>query len=460
MRLTGFARCVLATAAIILILLILPAAPGAAARTGVKPALDRAAGYLLAQEKAQGSPLSPWSYVALACAGRDLTGSLVLQSGEQELAGLESGDLNDYCILVLTLLAAGENPCAYQGQNLVQKIREAQLPGGKFADSVDRSGLGDGGEQILVNAHIWALLALHAAGAELPDAPQARQWLIGQQHPDGSFNWNAADQKPDVDSTGAALMALGVLGETQESPVIQKALDYLRSAQELDGGFSSWGAANPESCGMVISGLTAVGVDPAGADWTRPGGNPVSAMLSYQLQDGSFEHIRGQGSNIMSTEQSLLGLAAVYYGNTLVDRLKKTSSAAPERVIRFKPGEAGYEISRQGQKQYLEAGAAPFLKDDRTFVPVRYLALALGVPEENICWSPSSQNINLANEAVSVSLTVGVNILYSGGQPVQMDVEPLLLPPGRVYLPARYVAEAFGYKVKWDEKEHAVIIFR
>ena len=124
------------------------------------------------------------------------------------------------------------------------------------------------------------------------------------QHPDGSFNWNLADQRPDVDSTGAVLMALGVLGETRESPVVQKTLDYLKSAQESDGGFSSWGAANPESCSRVILGLLAVGADPWDKEWTRPGGNPVEAMLSYQLPDSSFEHIKGMGRNLMATGTS------------------------------------------------------------------------------------------------------------------------------------------------------------
>ena len=159
------AQSILAAAAVFLVLLFLTTATGAAAATDVQTELDRTADYLLALEKAQGTPLSPWSYVALACAGKDLAGTKVLQLCVEELETLESGDLNDYCILVLTLLAAGENPYNYQGRNLVQMIRDSQLPSGKFADSIDRSGFGDRGEQLLANAHIWALLALHAAGS-------------------------------------------------------------------------------------------------------------------------------------------------------------------------------------------------------------------------------------------------------------------------------------------------------
>ncbi|BAF59662.1 hypothetical protein PTH_1481 [Pelotomaculum thermopropionicum SI] len=433
---------------------------------GAGPAMERAAGYLLMQERTQGRPLTPWSYVALAGCGQDLTGTRVQESCRKQFAELQSSELNGYSLLVLTLLAAGQSPYDYQGQNLVERIRAAQLSDGKFADNVDGSGMGEKGGQVLVNAHIWAVLALYAAGAEIPDAQKARQWLIDQQHEDGSFNWILADQKPDVDSTGMALMALGALGEKNDSPVVQKAAAYLKRVQEEDGGFSSWGAPNPESCHMVISGLIAVGIDPAGADWTKPGGNPVTALQSYQLPDGSFEHIKGTGSNEMATEQALQALADVYYGKTVFERLREknpagsaaTGKVQPQRAIRFKLGEKNYEVSIEGEKQVREADAAPFLENGRTFVPVRYLALALGVPESGIEWSPSTQTVTLANNGITVTLTVGGNILYVNGQPVTMDVTPLLLPPGRTYLPARYVAQAFGYAVSWDEKERTVII--
>ncbi|MCL6635799.1 MAG: copper amine oxidase N-terminal domain-containing protein, partial [Peptococcaceae bacterium] len=166
-----------------------------------------------------------------------------------------------------------------------------------------------------------------------------------------------------------------------------------------------------------------------------------------------------------ATEQALQALADVYYGNVLYDRLRVKSPAVsadsgkaqPQRVIRFKLGEARYEVIAGGQKQVQEADAAPFLENGRTFVPVRYLALALGVPEGGISWSPSAQTVTLAHNGVTVSLAVEGNILYVNDRPVTVDVAPLLLN-GRTFLPARYVAEAFGYRVEWDEKEQAVVI--
>jgi len=449
--------------------LIFPVQARALSLVEGRRALDRAASYLLTQEKTQGKPLSPWSYVALAAAGKSLAGTRAEEACRRQLAFLEQSAppaTADYCLLMLALIAAGENPYDYHGLNIVQKIQVAQLSDGKFADNIDGGGQGDNGEQILINAHIWAVLALHAAGAEIPDAAKARQWLVARQHADGSFNWCAGEDRPDVDSTGMALMALGALGERGDSPVVQKAVAYLQSVQENDGGFTSWGAANPESCNMVIQGLLAVGIDPAGAIMSKPGGNPVTAMLRFQLPDGSFAHIKGAGANEMATQQALLALAGVTSGKTPYTVLREKIKLPPgvpapaAREIRFRVGVRDYVEADGKQRRVKQVDAAPFIANGRTYVPVRYLALALGVPEEGISWSPSTQVVTLRTNAQELTLTIGRAIMsVNGTARPPMDVAPLLRD-GRVYMPARYVAEAFGFRVRWEESSQTVVIVK
>lgn len=449
------------TLVLALSLFVFPVRAAALPATGVKPAMDRAVTYLLALERNQGRPLSPWSYVALAAAGQTLAGTRVDQSSAQQLAAAMS--TTDYCLLVLALLAAGENPFAYRGQNLVEKIQSAQLPGGKFADNIDGSGQGSNGAQILLNAHVWSVLALHAAGARIPDKTGAKLWLISQQHDNGAFNWSVTAKTADVDSTGMALMALGALGVSKDSPVVRKAYSYLKSVQENDGGFSSWGAVNPASSSMVISGLTAVGIDPA-AEMITPGGNPVAAMLRFQLPNGSFSHIKGAGPNEMATQQALMALSDVYYGKSLYDRLRERSKASLSlptpagRKIKFMVGSKEYHVRLDGQERAKIAAAAPFVKGGRVYVPVRYLALALGIPETGIRWSRSAQTVTLAGESITVALVVGRKIMYvNGAARPPMDVAPVIRE-GRICLPARYVAGAFGYQVDWDKASQTVNI--
>lgn len=444
------------------VILTCPWRSPAAGAVDVKPAMDRAANFLQNREQSLGRPLTPWSYVALASAGRRLDGTKVKES----YGPLSSAQTTmDYARLVLTMLAAGENPYDYQGQNLVAKLCASQLPDGKFADNIDGTGQGDAGEQVLLNAHVWAIMAIYSAGGDIPDAAKAGRWLISRQHRDGGFNWLLTDGTADVDSTGMALLALAAVGEDKNGPAVRKALSYLKGVQNPDGGFSSWGAANPESCKMVIEALVALGLDPV-SEMALSGGNPLTAMLGFQRPDGSFAHIKGGTADEMATQQALLALSGIYYGKTVYDRLREKSkslSAGAQNarlMVIFRPGQKEY-IIRDGARNRTEiADAVPFIADGRLYVPVRYLANALGIPDTGIKWSASSQTVTLADKNMSLTMVVGKNVIYINdtAQP-PMDVAPLSRGD-RVYLPARYVAEPFGCRVAWDEAGQQVVISR
>lgn len=419
--------------------------------------MQRTAGYLLSKERSSG-PLSPWSYIALAAAGQDLTRTQVGRAAEKMLAAaLSSGETNDYAVLVLTVLTAGGDPAEYQGYDLLRKLKGAQLANGKFADNVTT-----GGEQ-LVNAHIWAVLALYTAGAAVPDKDAAVEWLTTHQHPDGSFCWNAADMSTaDVDTTGAALMALGALGLDDKSTAVERAVGFLQRAQKENGGFESWGIENPESCAMVIEGLLSVGADPS-EGFSRAGGGLLDALLHFQLPDGSFEHVTGAGSNEMSTYQALLALADLRCGEPFFRRLNKDTQPAAckvdekKREAYFTIGSSRYTVVLGECRQELVADAIPFIENGRAYVPLRYLASALGVPEAGIHWNAGSRTVNLKMGGTEVDLVIGNPVIKVNGRAKQMDAVPLI-KSGRTYLPARFVAEAFGYRVDWDSTAGIVFI--
>jgi endonuclease YncB( thermonuclease family) len=128
--------------------------------------------------------------------------------------------------------------------------------------------------------------------------------------------------------------------------------------------------------------------------------------------------------------------------------------ASGERPAVFLVGGMRYRVG----PELLEMDAAPFVDSGRTFVPVRYLACALGVPEKGVRWDGASRTVVLSARGTEVKLTVGSRVLVVDGREVRMDVSPRLVPPGRVVLPARFVAEAFGYEVGWDAAARAVLI--
>ncbi|MQL52755.1 hypothetical protein GFC01_10875 [Desulfofundulus thermobenzoicus] len=127
--------------------------------------------------------------------------------------------------------------------------------------------------------------------------------------------------------------------------------------------------------------------------------------------------------------------------------------AAPTHKAVFVIGQSKYTMD--GQEKAMDAAA--FIGNDRTYVPVRYLALALGVKDSDIDWDEKANTVTLAMDDITLKLVVGSKTLYVNGQAKTMDVAPLIRE-GRTYLPARWVAEAFGYEVGWEPKSRAVLV--
>ena len=113
-----------------------------------------------------------------------------------------------------------------------------------------------------------------------------------------------------------------------------------------------------------------------------------------------------------------------------------------------------------GQKRYFTDGqvknvdVAPFIEDGRTYIPVRYLAEALGA---SVNWESATRTVALTKGAVEVRFVIGGNTITVDGKSRAMDVVPLI-KGGRTFLPARYVAEAFGYRVSWDANTKGVLV--
>ncbi len=85
----------------------------------------------------------------------------------------------------------------------------------------------------------------------------------------------------------------------------------------------------------------------------------------------------------------------------------------------------------------------------RTFIPVRYLAYAIGIEEGNIGWNPKTLMVTLTKGDRTVKLIIKSKYLINNGVYTTMDVAAAT-KNGRTVLPFRWVAEAFGAKVSWN----------
>lgn len=102
---------------------------------------------------------------------------------------------------------------------------------------------------------------------------------------------------------------------------------------------------------------------------------------------------------------------------------------------------------------------APFVENGRTYLPIRYLADALNIAEANIVWDASTETVRLTKEGYgTIYLSVGDTVMRSNINPsISMDVVPVNRN-NRVFLPARYIAEAFGETVSWAPETNGVLI--
>lgn len=224
----------------------------------------------------------------------------------------------DYQRTVLGALAAGKNPDGYGGKNLLQSIISSQTPSGKFADAIDGAG------ERLINAHVWGIISLHAAGESIPNSEHALQWLTLHQNADGGFSIDTRLADSDVDMTAMSIIAMACLDKDKSFPAVEKSLAYLQEQQNEDGTFGAWGSSSTESCAQVVQALIILGIDPTDEQWSKSGGNPVTGLLQYRLADGSFSHGSERLPNDMASAQALIALGDYSAGESVYKRLGAT----------------------------------------------------------------------------------------------------------------------------------------
>ena len=87
-------------------------------------------------------------------------------------------------------------------------------------------------------------------------------------------------------------------------------------------------------------------------------------------------------------------------------------------------------------------------------VPIRAIFEAMGA---NVDWDDITQTAISTKDSTTVKMTLNSTTEYINDTAYTMDVTPVIIN-GRTLAPARYVAEAFGYYVNWDEMTQSVLI--
>ncbi|MBQ4151210.1 MAG: copper amine oxidase N-terminal domain-containing protein, partial [Clostridia bacterium] len=96
--------------------------------------------------------------------------------------------------------------------------------------------------------------------------------------------------------------------------------------------------------------------------------------------------------------------------------------------------------------------AAPINRNNRTMLPVRFLANAFGVDNDGIKWDSNTRTATLTNSEVTIVVTIDAPSMTVNGETVALD-SPAIIENNRTYLPVRAIANALGVSndnIKWD----------
>jgi len=112
-------------------------------------------------------------------------------------------------------------------------------------------------------------------------------------------------------------------------------------------------------------------------------------------------------------------------------------------------------FSMGGSEQTMDV--APYIDSGRTYLPVRYAAESVGVAPDDITWNPATNQVAITTGGRSIVLAVGSKNLMLNGAAISMDAAPEIAD-GRIMLPVRFLAQALGVDITWDDIDKTVTI--
>ncbi len=141
---------------------------------------------------------------------------------------------------------------------------------------------------------------------------------------DSLISMSADGHFDDVEQTSWALIALSNHGDISGvTDLIETSLEYLKSQQSDNGGYDLYSMGDAtQYTSVAIQALIANGENPLDDEWKKSGKTMIDSMLNHQLENGTFELMKGWGVDVASTSSSLAALADLYHGKSLYQVLE------------------------------------------------------------------------------------------------------------------------------------------
>ncbi|WP_176461877.1 copper amine oxidase N-terminal domain-containing protein [Anaeromicrobium sediminis] len=142
--------------------------------------------------------------------------------------------------------------------------------------------------------------------------------------------------------------------------------------------------------------------------------------------------------------------ATIEVANVITPADDNTTAAEPAKFV---IGNGEYVVGEEVKV----ADVAPYIKDGRTMLSLRYVAEAMGVEDNNIMWDGSTRTVTIFKGDRIAQVQIGSNKMMVNGTPIIMDTVAEI-KDGRTMLPVSFVAKALGAEVEWDGATRTVTI--
>ncbi|MDB5084635.1 MAG: Plastocyanin [Bacilli bacterium] len=104
--------------------------------------------------------------------------------------------------------------------------------------------------------------------------------------------------------------------------------------------------------------------------------------------------------------------------------------------------------------QGLDSDQTAFLSNDHTLVPLRKVFETLGA---QVAWNDATQTATATKGNTTVVVDLGSRTVKINGQTAALNEAPQLIND-HVFVPVQILAQAFGYKVSWDQSTQSINI--
>ncbi len=149
---------------------------------------------------------------------------------------------------------------------------------------------------------------------------------------------------------------------------------------------------------------------------------------------------------------------------------EKTQAATPVRDTLwyvFHINEFEYEVVRNGVVTKRKMDVTPVLRNDRTMLPLRYVAEAIGA---EVKWDKKTRTATFIKDGLTASIQIDSDeIVLSNGKTVKMDSKPLNIND-RILVSVTNVANVFGLTngntqdkinqdIEWEQEDKSATIY-